>query len=237
MNKIIISKNKINDKEIGKDIIVLDQDTEIYYYNSEVNLTFTTLKPVHIFEYICHSTTNNKYIVEEDTVINRFAIDSDIKTALDLTKEKKEVKYYYSCINLNNHDYEIDINHLACDTSSYVLSHGLNLFNKKLDFLINTRVFKDISGVTSDQDSRILLLGENHSIIKPNLLVDNYDVVCNHSAYIGSFKKADLFYLMSRGLDDNEAKKLLSKAFIFSGMELTFEQKKLILEDFEMYWR
>lgn len=237
MNKIIISKNKINDKVIGNDIIVLDQDTEIYYYDSEISLTFSILKPVNIFEYICHSTTDNKYVVEDNVVINRFAIDSDINTVINITKEDKKIEYYYSCINLNNHTYQIDINHLAKNTSSYILSHGLNLFNKKLDFLINTKVFKDISGVMSNQDSRILLLGENHSVIKPNLLIDNYDVVANHSAYIGSFKKDDLFYLMSRGLDLNEARKILSKAFIFSGMKLNFEQKRLILEDFEMYWR
>ena len=48
----------------------------------------------------------------------------------------------------------------------------------------------------------------------PNLYIDEYDVVANHSASIGSISKDDLFYLMSRGLTKEEATSLVVIGFI-----------------------
>ncbi len=238
MNKIIVSKNKILDKVIDNNtVIYLDKDTEIYYYDSCVNLTFVVMKSILISEYIEHSTIDNKYEIRDDLVFNRFALDSEIVSSLDMVVSNKKVSYYYSCINLNDHCYVLNINHLAFSTSSYILNHGVNFFNKKLDFLVNTLVDSSSYGVMSNQDSKILLLGDNHSVIKPNLLINNNDVEVNHSAYIGSFKDSDLFYLMSRGLGIYDARKILTKAFIFSGMNLSFDIRRLILENIEKYWR
>ena len=48
----------------------------------------------------------------------------------------------------------------------------------------------------------------------PNLFIDEYDVIANHAASIGSINKEDLFYLMSRGLEEKEASKLIVLGFV-----------------------
>ena len=50
---------------------------------------------------------------------------------------------------------------------------------------------------------------ENKCIIKPNLFIDEEDVVANHSALIGTFSSDEIFYLMSRGISKEESFNLL----------------------------
>lgn len=49
---------------------------------------------------------------------------------------------------------------------------------------------------------------------KPILLIDEYDCFANHGAAIGKMSDDDLFYLMSRGLNKNEAFLLILQGII-----------------------
>ncbi len=233
MNKIVVSKNNIKEEKI----IYLDDDSEIYYDDVDVCLTLVVSKPICIFEYIRNSKIDISYDIMSCVTINRFGIDSEIVSTFNINKELAKVKCYYSCFNLNDHKYVVNINHLKEKTESFVLSHGVNVSDKKLDFLINTNVVSDSFDVVSNQDSKILLLKDSNCDIKPNLCINNDDVVANHSAYIGSFNKDLLFYLMSRGISYDDACKLIVKSFVFSDMDITFLQRGLILEEINKYWR
>ena len=48
----------------------------------------------------------------------------------------------------------------------------------------------------------------------PILLIDEYDVHANHGAAIGKMSDDELFYLMSRGLSNKEAFKLILSGII-----------------------
>ena len=47
----------------------------------------------------------------------------------------------------------------------------------------------------------------------PNLEIDNHNVKCSHGATISQVDKEKIFYLMSRGLSEEEAKKMIIKGF------------------------
>ena len=64
--------------------------------------------------------------------------------------------------------------------------------------------------------NQIINLENGKSTIHPNLLIDNFNVESNHSAYIGKIKEEKLFYLMSRGLSKKEAYQLLLKGFLIN---------------------
>ena len=51
-------------------------------------------------------------------------------------------------------------------------------------------------------------------MIKPNLLIRNYDTFSKHAAYIGEFNKDKMFYLMSRGISKIDATKLMMEALL-----------------------
>ena len=69
-------------------------------------------------------------------------------------------------------------------------------------------------GTDADQSNHNLLLSDHAEIdTKPELEIYADDVKCSHGATVGQLDKAALFYLRSRGLDENEATQALTRAF------------------------
>ena len=69
-------------------------------------------------------------------------------------------------------------------------------------------------GTDADQSNHNLLLSDNAEIdTKPELEIYADDVKCSHGATVGQLDKTALFYLRSRGLDEDEATQALTRAF------------------------
>ncbi len=217
--------------------ITIKEDTNIFYNNAKKNITIEILKDCKVFEYIKDSNIETNYKINSSLYINRFVVNSSIKTIIDLNKEEIELNYYYSNINILDNKYEITINHNKKRTISNVINHGINLSNNKLSYIVNGKVSKDSSGVICNQDSKIILTNDNNCLIKPNLIIDNDDVIANHSSYIGYFKKDEIFYLMTRGINELDSEKLLVKSFLIGNMDISYEERKIILENINSHWR
>lgn len=72
----------------------------------------------------------------------------------------------------------------------------------------------DAQKTVSRQYNRNLLLSETAIVdSKPTLEIHNDDVKCNHGSTIGQIEQEALFYLRSRGIDEEEARSLLVYAF------------------------
>lgn len=242
MNTIEVNNNKIssNTKIIIKDNIInlSNIDINIIYRDSNISLNINIDKDVKLFEYHNNSITNNIYNLTKNSnlILNRFSIKSNLTTDLNLY-ESSNCLYKYSCININDSNYIININHLEKNSISKIINNGLNMNNSKLNFIINSKILKSSINVDTNQDSKIILMGENNCLIKPNLLVDNNNINANHSAYIGHFKEQEVFYLKSRGIKENEVFRLLAKAFLIGNMNIDFLCKNMILQDLNNYWR
>ncbi|HVS30157.1 MAG TPA: Fe-S cluster assembly protein SufD [Thermoanaerobaculia bacterium] len=66
----------------------------------------------------------------------------------------------------------------------------------------------------SRQENRNLLLSEKAVVdSKPTLEIHNDDVKCNHGSTIGQLDEEAMFYLRSRGIDEEDARTLLVLAF------------------------
>jgi Fe-S cluster assembly protein SufD len=76
-------------------------------------------------------------------------------------------------------------------------------------------------GTDSEQSVRAMLLSRTATAnAKPELEIYADDVKCAHGCAVGELDAGGLFYLESRGLPPEEAKKLMLQAFIaeaFSG--------------------
>lgn len=231
MNTIHIDSNNILTN------INIDCDTNIIYNNISSDITINITNDVKVFEYIKDSNIKIHYIMTSSFNLNRFVIDSSVKTIIDIEKEEINLKYYYSNINISNNNYEIIINHNKKKTTSDIINHGINLRNNKLNYIVNAKVLKSANDVVCNQDSKIILTSDNNCIIKPNLIIDNNDVIANHSSYIGYFKKEEIFYLRTRGIKELEAEKLLVKSFLIGNMNISYEERRIILENINTYWR
>ena len=70
-------------------------------------------------------------------------------------------------------------------------------------------------GSDSRQTAKGLLLGDRAEIdLKPELEILADDVKCAHGAAVGDLDVESLFYLMSRGIAESEARALLMRAFL-----------------------
>src|SRR6185312_3432806 len=86
--------------------------------------------------------------------------------------------------------------------------HGHGVFHGRII------VHKDAQKTDAKQTNRNLLLSDEAQIdTKPQLEIYADDVKCTHGATIGQVEENALFYLRSRGLDENAAKHLLLLAF------------------------
>ena len=70
-------------------------------------------------------------------------------------------------------------------------------------------------GADAQQESRVLMLSDRaRSDANPILLIEENDVTAGHAASIGQVDPEDMYYLMSRGLDETTAKRLVIRGFL-----------------------
>ena len=172
-----------------------------------------------------------EYNIDEDTIIYHFSIDGSSKVNINLLKENVTLYYYYNNINYSDNVFEISINHLASNTHSEVFNHGVNVFNNKLTYVVNGVVLKECDKCICNQDNQIINMIDGKSTICPNLLIDNYDVDSNHSAYIGKFKDEEIFYLMSRGISRDVSYRLLLNGFLINSDSIDKNKISLFLDE------
>ena len=157
-----------------------------------------------------------KYNIDEDTIIYHFSINGSSDVEVNLVKEDVTLYYYYNNINYSDNKFSIEVNHVASNTHSEVFNHGVNVNCNYLTYTVNGVVPKSSNSCICNQDNQIINMSDGKSTIKPNLLIDNYDVDSTHAAYIGKFRDSYMFYLMSRGISRKNAYLLLLKSFLIN---------------------
>ncbi len=159
-------------------------------------------------------------------IVRCFALSTKGTIACYLEGEKASFTYHYAAINDCDVSLKTAVHHLAPHSISNMYQHVVVLKGATtLD--VDGIVPKDINACVCNQDNKIINLGTSDCTILPNLRIDNYDVVANHAAFIGKFSLDELFYLMSRGLDQTTCYQLLIQSFLFGKMSLREEEKQL----------
>jgi Fe-S cluster assembly protein SufD len=72
----------------------------------------------------------------------------------------------------------------------------------------------------------LLLSPDARADAKPRLLIHADDVKCSHGATVGKTDPAQLFYLLSRGLDKPTANALLTQAFLGEALAIAPEAER-----------
>ena len=231
MNKILLEDNSsLKDLDLVEDAVII-----ISNISDPVNIHIN--KNINVFTLITDCSFDLNLFINKDSSFSIFSVNTSINVRIDLLKSGIKFNYSYSTINDIHNNYKVDINHFGKNITSKIVNHGISLNNSKLSFVINTIVPKNVTGVNTNQDSKIIIFGDNNATIKPNLLVDNDDIEANHAAYIGRLKKEDLFYLMSRGINLKDAEGLLVKSFLLGNMDISFEEREIVLNNIKKYWR
>ena len=106
------------------------------------------------------------------------------------------------------------IDHAKPNCASHELYKGI--LNDKSHGVFNGKIFvrKDAQKTDAKQTNKVLLLSDDATIdTKPQLEIFADDVKCTHGATIGQLDATQLFYLRSRGIPLDQARRLLTFAF------------------------
>jgi Fe-S cluster assembly protein SufD len=135
--------------------------------------------------------------------------------------------------NLQHHEIKTNINHLAESTKSYQLIKSVLDNDSKAVF--QGKIFADSKAQKTDgyQLSKAILLNNNTEFnAKPELEIYADDVKCSHGSASGNLNENSIFYLMSRGLNYQEAKNLLINGFLLDVIEkITDSEIKKIIKN------
>ena len=113
-----------------------------------------------------------------------------------------------------HHDTHLRIDHCVPHTSSHQDYRGIADQRGRIVFNGKVKVHEQAAKTDAQQSSRNLLLSSTAEIdTKPELEIYNDDVKCAHGATVGQLDATALFYLRSRGLDEPQARALLTHAF------------------------
>lgn len=112
-------------------------------------------------------------------------------------------------------NFTAQIVHFGTDTEGHILQHGVM---KEKSTAIFNGIGKIEHGATrsnAEQESRVLMLSEKaRGDANPILLIDEDDVTAGHAASVGRVDSLQMYYLMSRGISEHEAERLIIHGFL-----------------------
>ena len=124
--------------------------------------------------------------------------------------------------------------HVAPNTTSNIVSKSISKGGGRTSYRGLLKVYEGCENVRANVRCDALLLDENsRSDTYPTMEIDSPDVSIQHEAYVSKLGEDQLFYLMSRGLDEQPALAMIVNGFIEPivkelPMEYAVEMNRLI---------
>jgi Fe-S cluster assembly protein SufD len=222
-----------------RNLIVVEENSSVTmietYYALGANASFTNVvtetyagKNAHVEHYKIQQQTGESYqnnftqiFQEADTNINHVTL------TLDGTMVRNNLHFYMNGENCNSLLYGLYVtdnndfidNHTRVDHAKpncfsdekykgILMDQSTAVFNGKI------MVHLDAQKTNAYQRNQNILLSDEATVnTKPQLEIFADDVKCTHGATIGELDEEPMFYLRSRGIPENAARKLLLNAF------------------------
>ena len=220
MNNLTLdNESDISDLLVDSDLIlVIDyEDTNI-----DLHINVTPNACLRVFDTSKNTHNNITYNIEKNAKVhvNKLGKNCSDKLVVNINDEGAYIEFHNSLICYDDIAFNETINHLHSGSECKIVNHALNVLGNECKFIVDGVITKDATDTVFRQDNKIINLTEGKSFILPNLIVDNSDIEASHSAYIGTFKEDDIFYMQTRGIKKEEVEKLLIKAFLINDMDL-----------------
>jgi Fe-S cluster assembly protein SufD len=177
-------------------------------------------------------------VVSHAIVLGGALARHDINVTLDGEGGENTLNGLFMATNQQHLDNHTRIDHVRPHCTSRELYKGIldgkgrGVFNGKIV------VHKDAQQTDAMQTNKNLLLSPDASVdTKPQLEIFNNDVKCSHGSTIGRLDENSLFYLRTRGLDEAEARSLLTYAFASELVNrIALEPLRTKLNDLVLTW-
>ena len=208
MNEITNNKKLTSNSEdliIDKNILLEDKRNE-----GETKILIK--KDIQVI-YKSYFNTNKIFILEKNASLKYYEIGKNIHTTINLQGENAECEI--NGLLIGSGKWSIHTTHQNKLTKSNILIRTIVDKKEKseIDGLIT---INEACPKSEGHESIKNLMLDKSAIVKaiPRLKISTDDVICTHDATISQLKENDLFYLQSRGLTKENAKKLLIEGFV-----------------------
>ena len=178
----------------------INEDCQLTIFNSELNnLTIKAHKKVAV-------------------MINDFRLIDSSKTNITLiADEEASISYHHAFINCNKYNLKLTAKYLGTKANITLNIHGLNdsgQANLQIDGIIGPDNYDN----NLLENVKLINLNEGKATVVPNMLISNARVIANHNVAISNISKDECHYLMSKGLTNIAAKKLILNGFLINAM-------------------
>lgn len=224
-----------NNKYFSLPVVEVNLEREAYVKHTKIQRE--SKKAIHIARTAAHVKQHANY--------ESYTITLGAKLSRNeprITQLEEEVEFTVDGLVLLDGDQVSDTHSVMDHRFSHCESHQLHkcVINGKAHSVFNGKIFvrKDAQKIDSFQENRNLLLSRKGLVnTKPQLEIFADDVVCTHGATIGQLEEDEVFYLKSRGLNDHQARELLTYAFALETIEnITVDSvQKLLVDEVHNY--
>ena len=235
---------RINSKNMGqfeRTIIVVDEGSDLHYMEGCTAPTYTSdsLHAAVVEIYVkknakCRYTTIQNWSSDVYNLVTKRAIveEDGLMEWIDGNIGSKVNMKYPSCIlagngasgncisiavatSNQNQDTGAKMIHLAPNTTSNIISKSISANGGNASYRGKVRITKDaINSRSTVKCDTIIVDDISKSDTIPTNIVENTSSNIHHEATVSKIDEEQLFYLMSRGLNEDKAKELLIMGFI-----------------------
>lgn len=233
-NETFLDVKKLNIKvKSTTDIEIICENNE----DTKLDIEIDVLENINLVinEIRCENKIKVQYkynICENSNVcINKFYNCKEVRELdlISLNGIASSCDYNFKTIATDYQKYDVYFYHNAKDTKSKINNKGVTLGSGNITFNVSSIVYDGMKNCHVDQVNKIINMNDEKNIIKPILIIDEEDVVANHSAYIGKFDRELIFYMASRGISEHDAINLLIKGFLK-------DERNEVNEIIDEYW-
>ena len=173
-------------------------------------------------KYAFNNIVQNKNTISETFILSSGSnfFKSEINCNLEGEHSSAFVNGIFSLDKNKHHEIRTTINHLTENTKSYQLIKSVLEDSSKAVYQGKIYVNSVAQKTDGYQLSKAILLNKDSEFnAKPELEIYADDVKCSHGSASGSLDEDSIFYLMSRGLNYNQARELLINGFLLDVVE------------------
>ena len=160
--------------------------------------------------------------INKNSTLNFYTVNISgelIKNNYYISLNKKNSTCNFNGIGLldgkNHIDNYVEINHNKKNTSSNLNFNNILSDYSKGIFYAKTTINEKCSQSEALQSNKNMVLSKSASIqSNPQLIINNDDVQCSHGSTTGEIDADALFYMQSRGIKLEQAKKILLNSFL-----------------------
>lgn len=182
--------------------------------NSSIKLRLLILGDINSFEINVNVPRGSNF----ELVIADFSKEiGSFKSLVNLDGENSGAAIHLATLSNDNNKkkFNLSFDHKVGKTKSLIDCYGVSKDSSLIKIDGISHIYENANKADATQKVRVILFDkESEAIADPILKIDCNDIKAQHACAIGSLREEHLYYLLSRGIEINEARSLITLGYL-----------------------